>query len=121
MCCLVIIVKAKLPKGVLWSFYWGKGVKMKGYGLNRSGFVFCFAIGVILLLSANPALSLDFCVDTASELQAALSMQQHPSTKKTLSELSKVHITVNFILYINRGFWCHFRRRLYSWLFRESG
>ena len=43
---------------------------MKDYGLNRSGFVFCFVIGFFIL--ANPALSANYCVDNATDLQAAL-------------------------------------------------
>ncbi len=45
---------------------------MKGYRLYGVCFVFSLVIGIFLLVNANPAFSANFCVDTASELQAAL-------------------------------------------------
>ena len=45
---------------------------MKGYRINRSGFVFCFVIGIFLLVSTNPALAADFCVGTTTQLNTAL-------------------------------------------------
>ena len=45
---------------------------MKGYRFKRSCFVFCFVIGIFLLVSANPSFSMVYCVDNASGLQAAL-------------------------------------------------
>lgn len=56
-------------------FYWGKGDwEMKYHTFNRAVSVFCFAIGILLFVS--PVWSADFCVNTAADLQSALTMAQ---------------------------------------------
>ena len=61
--------------GVVRSFYLGMGDwKMKYHTFNRAVSVFCFAIGILLF--ASPVWSADFCVNTAADLQSALTMAQ---------------------------------------------
>ena len=45
---------------------------MKVYRLNRSGLVFYFVIGILILFSANLTSAADFCVGTSAELNTAL-------------------------------------------------
>ena len=57
---------------------------MKVYRFNRSSLVFCFVIGIFLLVNTNPVLAADFCVGTAAQLNAALTTAESNGEDDTI-------------------------------------